>query len=106
MLPEVCSVHARIFPAFFFLTIVIQNVVPWLPDVTECHVTLKGFPWVCACATGSWAISALVGPFDSRSDRRSPEGGGRGVRMRNRKLRNIRPSGAFSLILLSDVLLI
>jgi hypothetical protein len=49
------------------------------------------FPWVCTCATGSCAISALVGPFDRklryemspRSDRRSPEVGGRGVRMHN-----------------------
>jgi hypothetical protein len=32
----------------------------------------------------------------SRSDRRSPEGGGRGVRMRNWKMRNVRPSRAFS----------
>jgi len=38
--------------------------VPWLPEVTEGHMTAKGFPL--------------------------------GVRMRNRKLRNIRPSGAFS----------
>jgi hypothetical protein len=50
------------FPRFF-LTIVVQ--VPWLPEVTEGHVTQKGFPW-------------------------------KGVRMHNRKLRNIRPSGSFS----------
>ena len=95
--------------------------VPWLPEVIEGHeghVTLKEWKG-CACATGSCAISALVGPFhwkwrhqtspegDSlgscgisiqtspRSDRRTPEGGGRGVHMRNRKLHNIRPSGAF-----------
>ena len=27
-------------------------------------VSPSGFPWVCACATTSCAISALVGPFD------------------------------------------
>jgi hypothetical protein len=95
--------------------------VPWLPEVIEgheCHVTLKEWKG-CACATGSCAISALVGPFHWKwrhqtspegdslgsceisiqtspcSDRRIPEGGGRGVCMHNRKLHNIRPSGAF-----------
>jgi hypothetical protein len=35
-------------------------------DVIKRHVTPKGFPWkggVCACATESCAIFALVGPF-------------------------------------------
>ena len=93
--PEVCSAHAQIHhpylsPAFFFgfphffLTIVVVQVVqvPWLPEVTKGHVNPSGFPSVCAFATGSCAISALVGPFDRkwryetspRSDRRSPEG--------------------------------
>jgi hypothetical protein len=39
------------YPAFsraFFLV-----VVTWLPDVTKGHLTPSGFPWVCACATGS-----------------------------------------------------
>ena len=40
--PEVCSSHARLFPAFFFLV-----VVTWLPDVTKGHLTPSGFPWVC-----------------------------------------------------------
>jgi hypothetical protein len=64
---------------------------PWLP---------KCFPWVCACPSGSCAISALVGPFDRKwRYETSPvmtEGGGRCVCMRNRKLCNIRPSGGFS----------
>ena len=62
VLPEVCSAHARNFPAFCFLTIVVQNVVqvPWLPDVTEGHMTPKRVPL--------------------------------GARMRNRQLRNICPS--------------
>ena len=53
------------FPRVFFLTIVVQNVVqvPWLPDVTEGHLTLKGFPWVCACATGSWDVSLFFRVF-------------------------------------------
>jgi len=53
------------FPRFFLTIVVVQNVVqiPWLPEVTEGHVTPKGVPL--------------------------------GVRMRNRKLCNIRPSGAF-----------
>jgi hypothetical protein len=53
------------FPRAFFLTIVVQ--VPWLPEVTEGHVTPKGFPWS----------------------------------MRKRKLRNIRPSRAFSPVVTS-----
>jgi uncharacterized membrane protein len=46
----------------FFLTIVVVQVVqvPWLPAVTEGHVTPKGVP-LQGCYGG--AISALVGPF-------------------------------------------
>ena len=78
--PEVCSAHAQtevvqyppkwgLFdrkwqsrdrkwscPAFsraFFLV-----VVPWLPDVTEGHLTPFGVPWVCA--TGSCATPVVV----------------------------------------------
>ena len=65
----------------------------------------RGFPWVCTCATGSYAISILVVPFYRKwrykrhpvvtechvTSFRAPLG----ARMRNRKLRNIRPSGAF-----------
>ena len=65
--PEVCSAHARIFPALFSYyssstkyNTVVQ--VPWLPEVTEGHVS----PWVCTCATGSCTISALMGPFDRK----------------------------------------
>ena len=49
--------------------------VPWVPEVTECHVTPSGFSSVCVCSTGSCATSALCN----------------GVWMRNRKLRRIRP---------------
>ena len=59
----------------FFLTIVVVQNVPLRMtgssmaiecDVIKRHVTLKQFPWkgeVCACATGSCAISALLGPI-------------------------------------------
>ena len=40
-------------PRYFLLT-----RVPWLPNVTKGHLTPSGFHWVCACATGSYAISA------------------------------------------------
>jgi hypothetical protein len=65
--PEVCSMHAQPIPALFSYysstkwSTVVQ--VPWLPEVTEGHVTTSGFHWVCACPTGSRAISALVGSF-------------------------------------------
>jgi hypothetical protein len=49
------------FPRFFLTIVVVQ--VPWLPEVTKGHVIPSGFPWMCECATGSCAISALVGPF-------------------------------------------
>ena len=65
---------------FVLSRVVVQ--VPWVPEVTECHVTPSGFPWVCVCSTGSCAISALcngvcmrngscavsahVGPFDRK----------------------------------------
>ena len=75
-----CATNSRVC----FLTISSSTVVqvPWLPEVTQGHVTPSGFPWVRACAIESCAISALVGPFDRkwryetspRSDRRSPEG--------------------------------
>ena len=59
--PEVCSVHARLFSYYSSkCNTVIQ--VPWLPEVTEGHVTPLGFPRVCACATCT--ISApYSGPF-------------------------------------------
>ena len=41
--------HAQPFPAFFLTIVVVQNIVPWLPEVTQGHVNLSGFPWVCAC---------------------------------------------------------
>ena len=65
--PEVCSAHARLFPAFFSYycsrkcNTVVQ--VPGLPEVTKGHVIPFGVP-LC-------------------------------VRMRNRKLCNIHSSGAF-----------
>ena len=42
--------------------VVVQDVVqvPWLPEVTKCHVTTKGR---YAHATGSCTISSLVGLF-------------------------------------------
>ena len=63
--------HAQPFPAFFSYyssstkcSTVVQ--VPCLPEVTQGHVNLSGFPWVCACTTGSCGISALVWPFDRK----------------------------------------
>ena len=82
--PELCSACARkCIPALFSYyssSTVVQ--VPWLPEVAEGHVTPSGFPLVCACATGSWEMSTLVGPFDRkwhyeaspRSDRRGWKG--------------------------------
>jgi hypothetical protein len=63
--PELTGGMLCACPAFsrvFSLTIVVVQV-PGLPEVTEGHVTPSGFLWVWACATGSWAISTLVGPF-------------------------------------------
>ena len=63
---EVCSAHARIFPALFSsYSRLVHNVVQvtWLPEVTP-----LGFPWVCACATGSCTISTLMGHFDGSDD--------------------------------------
>jgi hypothetical protein len=43
----------------------LRNIHPsgaFRPEVTLCNVTYSdrmGFPWVCACATGSYAIFAL-----------------------------------------------
>jgi hypothetical protein len=56
--PEVALTGSRFCacPAFsraFFLV-----VVPWLPDVTEGHLTPFGVPWVCA--TGSCATPVVV----------------------------------------------
>jgi len=91
----------------FFLTIVVVQNVPLRMigssmatgcDVIKRHVTPKRFRWkggVRACATGSCAISALVGPFHrKRSYQTSPDPfgvplEGWDARMRNRKLRNI-----------------
>jgi hypothetical protein len=42
-------------PHIFFLV-----VVPWLPDVTEGHLIPSGFPWMCACATGSCATPVVT----------------------------------------------
>ena len=65
------------FPRFFLSIAVVQ--VPWLTEVTKGHVIPSGFLWVCACETESCAISILWNC----------------VPMRNRNLRNIRPSGSF-----------
>ena len=46
------------FPPLFFLSS--STVVTWLPDVTEGHLTPSGFPWVCACATGSCATPVVT----------------------------------------------
>jgi hypothetical protein len=46
------------FPPRFFLSS--STVVTWLPDVTEGHLTPSGFPWVCACATGSCATPVVT----------------------------------------------
>jgi hypothetical protein len=46
------------YPAFsrvFFLVL-----VPWLPDVTKCHLTPFGVLFVCVCATGSCATPIVV----------------------------------------------
>ena len=56
--PEVALTGSRfcVCPAFsraYFLV-----VLPWLPDVTEGHLTLSGFPWVCV--TGSCATFVVV----------------------------------------------
>ena len=66
---EECSAHARNFPAFFFLTIVVvQNVPLCMTDmVTGSDVIKHHVTWTkvitCACTTGSCAISALLGLF-------------------------------------------
>ena len=68
--------------------------VLWLPEVTEVHP--KGFPWVRACATGSCAISALVGSFHWKPRHQTSRDlfgvllEGWGTRMHNLKLCNIR----------------
>jgi hypothetical protein len=66
---------------------------------TGSDVTPNGLPFKGdACATGSNAISALVGLStgnDAMRPRRASPGKNMPTRMRNRKLRNIRASGAF-----------
>jgi hypothetical protein len=68
--------------------------VLWLPEVTEVHP--KGFPWVRACATGSCAISALVGSFHRKRRHQTSHDlfgvllEGWNARMHNLKLRNFR----------------
>ena len=47
-----------LFSPRFFLSISI--VVTWLPDVTEVHLSPSGFPWVCACPTGSCATPIVA----------------------------------------------
>jgi hypothetical protein len=44
-----------VFPRVFF-----SVVVTWLPDVAKGHLTPSGFPWVCACATGSCATPVVT----------------------------------------------
>ena len=62
------------FPRFFLTIVVVQNVplrITGSSMATECdvikrHATLKRFHWkgeVCACATGSCPISAILGPI-------------------------------------------
>jgi hypothetical protein len=47
----------------------------WLQEVTSCEPKGVTLVRVCACATGSWAISALMGPFHRKwSHQTSPEG--------------------------------
>jgi hypothetical protein len=93
-------------PAFFFLLYKGSTSTRAIgSDRRSSYVTPSGFPWVCACTSGSCEISSLVGTFDRkwryetspRSDQRSrdPFRVHLGARMRNRKLHNIRPSGAF-----------
>jgi hypothetical protein len=55
--PEVCSAHVRFFSRFYHSS---SRVVPWLPDVTEGHLTALEFPWVCACAIGSCATPVVT----------------------------------------------
>jgi hypothetical protein len=88
-----------IFSALFFgfprflLTIVVVQVL-WLPEVTQGNP--KEFPWMCACATGSCAISVLVGSFHRKWRHQTSRDlfgvplEGWCARMRNLKLRNIR----------------
>jgi hypothetical protein len=72
--------------------------VPGLPEVTEGHVTPKGFHLgeVCACATESGAIFVLVETFHRKWRHQTSRGlegiplEGWGARMRNQMLRNIR----------------
>jgi hypothetical protein len=68
--PEGCFAHAQPVPALFSYycsstkcSKVVQ--VAWPPDVTEGRVTPKeeSFREVCACATRSCTISALLGHF-------------------------------------------
>ena len=65
------EVHHAFF-SYYSSSTKCSNVVqvPWLPEVTEGHVNPLGFPWVCACTTGSCAISSLVWWFWSYSCRR------------------------------------
>ena len=82
-----------------------MSLCPWPTGLPEVTWPRRVFPWVCTCATGSYAISILVGPFYRkwRYKRHSVVtachvtsfGVPLGACMRNRKLRNIRPSGAF-----------
>ena len=104
--------HEQSVPTLIFLTIVVvQNVLLRMTDMaTGCdvikrHLTPKRFPWkggVRACATENCAISTLLWPFHRKwrhQTSRDPEGvplEGWGAGMLNRKLHNIRPSGAFS----------
>ena len=53
--------HFRRFFSYYSSSTVVH--VTGLPEVTKCHGTPSRFTWLCACATGSCAISALVGPF-------------------------------------------
>ena len=83
---------SRAFSSSYSRLVHIVVQVTWLPEVTP-----SGFHWVCACATGSCAISTLMGHFDRkwryetspRSDQRSrgPLRGSLGwaARMRDRK---------------------
>jgi hypothetical protein len=67
----------ELFPYTTHVTLIYRHALLKLDGVETTNENPKVI--VCACATGNFAISTLLN----------------GVRMRNRKLSNIRPSGAF-----------
>ena len=54
-------------PAFFFLLYKGSTSTRAIgSDRRSSYVTPSGFPWVCACTSGSCEISSLVGTFDRK----------------------------------------